>query len=153
MAKEIEKKFLLKNDNWRRNAKGKTYQQGYLSTQKERTVRVRISGDEAFLTIKGPSHGASRLEFEYPIPAADALEIIELCQKPVIEKTRYIVHHRGFLWEIDEFEGVNKGLIMAEIELDHEDQKFDRPEWLGEEVTGNPDYYNASLINKPYSSW
>lgn len=153
MAKEIEKKFLLRNDNWRKNAKGKSYRQGYLSTQKERTVRVRISGDEAFLTIKGPSHGASRLEFEYPIPAQEASEIIGLCQKPIIEKIRYIVHYHGFIWEIDEFEGVNKGLLIAEIELDHEHQQFDRPEWLGKEVTGNPAYYNASLIDKPFSKW
>ena len=153
MAKEIERKFLLKNDNWRRNAKGTFYKQGYLSTQKERTARVRVSGQQAYLTIKGPSHGASRLEFEYKIPVNDALEILELCEKPIIEKTRYIVQYKKLKWEIDEFEGVNKGLILAEIELTHEDQKIELPEWIGDEVTGNPDYYNASLIKKPFSKW
>ena len=153
MAKEIERKFLLKNDNWRRNAKGTFYKQGYLSTQKERTARVRVSGQQAYLTIKGPSHGASRLEFEYKIPVNDALEILQLCEKPIIEKTRYIVQLKKLKWEIDEFEGVNKGLILAEIELTHEDQKIELPEWIGDEVTGNPDYYNASLIKKPFSKW
>ena len=153
MAKEIERKFLLKNDNWRRNAKGTFYKQGYLSTQKERTARVRVSGQQAYLTIKGPSHGASRLEFEYKIPVNDALEILQLCEKPIIEKTRYIVQYKKLKWEIDEFEGENKGLILAEIELTHEDQKIELPEWIGDEVTGNPDYYNASLIKKPFSKW
>jgi len=153
MPKEIERKFLLKNDNWRRDAKGKFFRQGYLSTQKERTARVRISGQQAYLTIKGPSQGASRLEFEYKIPVDDALEILELCEKPIIEKTRYIVQHNGLKWEIDDFEGANNGLILAEIELSQEDQKIELPDWIGEEVTGNPDYYNASLIKKPFSSW
>ena len=153
MAKEIERKFLLKNDNWRRNAKGTFYKQGYLSTQKERTARVRVSGQQAYLTIKGPSHGASRLEFEYKIPVNDALEILQLCEKPIIEKTRYIVQYKKLKWEIDEFEGENKGLILAEIELTHEDQKIELPEWIGDEVTGNPAYYNASLIKKPFSKW
>lgn len=153
MAIEIEKKFLLKNDKWRKDAEGTFYKQGYLSTKKERTVRVRIKGDKAYLTIKGPSRGASRLEFEYPIPAEDAREILALCEQPIIEKTRYLVMHNGLKWEIDEFDGVNKGLILAEIELTDENQKFDIPDWIGEEVTGNPDYYNASLIHKPFSSW
>lgn len=153
MAKEIEKKFLLKNDGWRKNAKGNFYKQGYLSTKKERTVRVRINGKQAFLTVKGPSHGASRLEFEYPIPVQDAAEILNLCKQPIIEKTRYLVLHEGLQWEIDVFEGLNKGLILAEIELTHEDQEFDIPDWIGKEVTGNPDYYNASLIKKPFSKW
>jgi len=153
MAIEIEKKFLLKNDNWRRDAKGTFYKQGYLSTKKERTVRVRINGGKAFLTIKGPSQGSSRLEFEYEISLQDAKEIINLCEKPVIEKTRYIVIHKGLKWEIDEFDGDNKGLILAELELTDEHQKFELPEWIGDEVTGNPDYYNASLTKKPYSSW
>ena len=153
MAKEIEKKFLLKNDNWRKNAIGTFYRQGYLSSQKEHTVRIRISGEEAFLTIKGPSQGASRLEFEYSIPASDANEIMALCKKPIIEKTRYIVFHNGLKWEIDEFEGINKGLLLAELELKHENQSFDLPDWAGEEVTGNPDYYNANLVKKPFSTW
>jgi adenylate cyclase len=153
MAREIEKKFLLKNDTWRKYAKGTFYRQGYLSTKKERTVRVRISGNSAFLTIKGPSKGASRLEFEYPIPVEEAGEILALCKQPIIEKIRYEVMHNGLKWEIDEFDGVNKGLILAEIELTDENQKFDIPDWIGEEVTGNPDYYNASLIHKPFSSW
>ena len=153
MAKEIEKKFLLKNDDWRKNASGTYYKQGYLSTKKERTVRVRINNDKAFLTIKGPSKGASRLEFEYEIPSQDAMEILDLCEKPIIEKIRYIVVDKGLTWEIDEFEGVNKGLILAELELTNEDQEFDLPEWIGDEVTGNPDYYNANLINKPFSKW
>lgn len=153
MPKEIERKFLLKNGDWRAGAKGTFYKQGYLSTKKERTVRIRTNGREGFLTIKGPSSGASRLEFEYRIPLDDALEIMELCEKPIIEKTRYIIEYGGMKWEIDEFEGVNKGLLLAEVELTHEDQKIDIPEWIGEEVTGNPDYYNASLIKKPFSKW
>jgi adenylate cyclase len=153
MAKEIEKKFLLRNDNWRQHAQGTYYRQGYLSTTKERTVRVRTGGNMAFLTIKGPVKGASRLEFEYPVPLQDAQEILELCEQPLIEKTRYIVMHNGLKWEIDEFEGANKGLILAELELTDENQKFDLPEWIAEEVTGNPDYYNSSLIKKPFSKW
>jgi len=154
MAQEIEKKFLLKNDDWRGLDEGKDYCQGYLSDTKGKTVRVRIIGERGILTIKGPSEGSTRLEFEYDIPIADAKEMLDkLCNKPLIEKRRYKIAYEGFIWEVDEFEGDNKGLAFAEIELEHEDQKFEIPSWIGGEVTGDPKYYNANLVHYPYSKW
>ncbi|WP_457576633.1 CYTH domain-containing protein [Desulfomarina sp.] len=154
MGKEIEKKFLLKNENWRKLAKGKKYCQGYLSTEKGRTVRVRIIGEKGFLTIKGPSKGETRLEFEYEIPLSEANELLEkLCHKPLIQKTRYKVPFAGFIWEIDEFEGKNKGLILAEIELQHVGETFAVPEWIDREVTDDPRYYNANLVTNPFCNW
>jgi len=154
MAQEIEKKFLLKNDDWRGLDEGKDYCQGYLSDTKGKTVRVRIIGERGILTIKGPSEGSTRLEFEYDIPIADAKEMLDkLCNKPLIEKRRYKIAYEGFTWEVDEFEGDNKGLAFAEIELEHEDQKFEIPSWIGGEVTGDPKYYNANLVHYPYSKW
>ncbi|SDP37006.1 CYTH domain-containing protein [Desulforhopalus singaporensis] len=154
MPQEIEKKFLTKNDDWRQLGSGKSYRQGYLSGERGNTVRVRIAGDEGFLTIKGAGDGESRLEFEYRIPLEEAREMLmKLCRKPLIEKTRYKVFHGGFTWEIDEFKGENAGLIFAEIELQYPGQKFDLPDWIGDEVTGDPRYYNASLVSRPYSSW
>jgi adenylate cyclase len=154
MGQEIEKKFLIKNDTWRGLASGKDYCQGYLSDEKGRTVRIRTIGERGILTIKGPSIGSARLEFEYDIPIDDAREMLDkLCNKPLIEKRRHKIPHQGFIWEVDEFEGENKGLIFAEIELEHEEQSFDIPEFIGDEVTGDPKYYNANLVQFPYSKW
>jgi CYTH domain-containing protein len=127
--------------------------QGYLSSVQERTVRVRTAGDNAYLTIKGIAVGASRLEFEYGIPFEDAKELLNLCEMPLIEKNRYRVEEGGVVWEIDEFLGENLGLIIAEVELESEDQTLTKPDWVGEEVTGDPRYFNANLIKKPYNRW
>lgn len=155
MGREIERKFLVRNDGWRALAEnGVQYRQGYLSTDPERSVRVRTAGDRAFITIKGKSSGAARDEFEYSIPAADARELLErLCVHPLIEKTRHIVRHAGLKWEIDEFAGANRGLIMAEVELKDADQEIAKPEWIGDEVTGDARYYNLRLVSSPYSEW
>ncbi len=154
MATEIERKFLVVSDSWRAGAKGKVYRQGYLSTHKERTVRVRIAGDEAFLTIKGLTVGASRAEYEYEIPVQEAAEMLDrLCEQPLIEKTRYKVEHAGYTWEIDEFDGVNKGLIVAEVELPSEEVVFDKPAWAGEDVTDDRRYFNSNLIAHPFTTW
>lgn len=153
MGKEIERKFLLKNDDWRLNAVGTPYRQGYLSSEKKATVRIRVQGNAAVITIKGPAKGMTRDEFEYNIPVADALELFELCEKPLIEKIRYKVKHENFTWEIDVFDGENKGLILAEIELSNENQFVNYPDWLGKEVTGDSKYYNFSLVHYPYCKW
>ena len=154
MGKEIERKYLIKDDSWRECAYGTTYRQGYLSTVKERTVRVRTIDDKGFLTIKGITIGATRREYEYEIPTADANEMLdELCEKPIIEKTRFKIPHAGLTWEIDEFAGVNLGLIVAEVELESEDQNIDFPPWVGEEVSGDPRYFNSNLIANPYTNW
>ncbi len=149
---EIEKKFLVKEGIWR-NQEGKKYRQGYLNSAKERIVRVRSVKDKGYLTIKGITVGASRMEFEYEIPRRDAEILLEICEKPLIEKIRYTVKEGGFVWEIDEFLGENRGLIVAEVELESEDQQFPRPEWVGEEVTGDPRYFNSNLIKNPYTKW
>jgi CYTH domain-containing protein len=154
MGKEIERKYLIKDDTWRKDTSGTTYRQGYLSTVKERTVRVRTIDDKGFLTIKGITIGATRREYEYEIPMADANEMLdELCEKPIIEKTRFKISHAGLTWEIDEFAGVNQGLIVAEVELESEDQNIDFPPWVGEEVSGDPRYFNSNLIANPFANW
>jgi adenylate cyclase len=154
MAQEIEKKFLITNEDWRGLAEGRHYCQGYLSTQKGRTVRVRTIGEKGFLTVKGRTIGETRLEFEYEIPVKDARELLlELCHKPLIEKTRYKIPFDGFTWEVDEFAGENQGLIFAEIELKYEGETFSQPHWIGKEVTDDPRYYNANLVNTPYRDW
>lgn len=154
MGKEIERKFLVVGDAWRSLAPGGRYRQGYLSTVKERTVRVRIAGERAFLTVKGLSVGATRAEFEYAIPPADAEEMLDtLCERPIVEKTRYRIPFAGLTWEVDEFGGANAGLIVAEVELADEAQTFTRPAWIGREVTGEPRYFNANLVARPYSTW
>lgn len=154
MGKEIERKFLVAGDAWRMEGVGTLMQQGYLSTDLERVVRVRLEGDDASLTIKGQAIGATRGEWEYPIPKADAEEMLaQLCLRPLIEKTRYRIMHEGMLWEVDEFLGDNEGLVVAEIELTSEDQHFEKPLWVGEEVTGDARYYNANLLMRPYSAW
>ncbi len=152
MGIEIERKFRVKKDTWR-NVKGTRYCQGYLNSAKERNVRVRTMEDKAYLTIKGIAIGASRMEFEYEIPLQDANELLGICEKPLIEKTRYKVLEGGFIWEVDEFFRENQGLIVAEVELESEDQEFPKPDWVGEEVTGDPRYFNSNLIKNPYTNW
>jgi len=133
---------------------GTPYRQGYLSTVPERSVRIRLIRDKGFLTVKGVSVGATRAEYEYEIPAGEAIEMLDnLCERPLIEKTRYRIEHQGLVWEVDEFDGDNAGLIIAEVELDREDQAIALPGWVGKEVTGDPRYYNANLIAHPFASW
>jgi len=154
MGKEIERKFLLVGEEWRKLAEGTVYRQGYLSTVKERTVRVRTIGDNGYLTVKGITIGATRLEYEYEISASDANEMLdELCEKPLIEKKRSKIEFGGLIWEVDEFFGENDGLVFAEVELDDENQEFEKPSWIGEEVTGDPRYFNSNLTKHPYSKW
>ncbi len=154
MGIEIERKFLLKNADWRQGALGTVFRQGYLSTDPERTVRVRLEGERGRLTIKGKSTGISRAEYEYEIPPAEATELLEtLCLRPLIEKTRYRVEHAGRVWEIDEFQGVNAGLLIAEVELESATAEFDLPAWIGQEVSDDPRYFNASLVEHPYVDW
>ncbi|MBO5650552.1 MAG: CYTH domain-containing protein [Selenomonas sp.] len=152
MAKEIERKFLVK-DKWQPQNEGIKIAQGYLSTVPERTVRVRVKGNQGYLTIKGKNRGISRAEFEYEIPLGDAEELLKLAEQPILSKTRYLEQHGDSLWEIDVFAGDNQGLIVAEVELPHEQADFFRPEWLGEEVSGDVRYYNANLIKNPFSRW
>lgn len=154
MGVEIERKFLPRRDDWRDLSTGITYRQGYLYTGSGLTVRVRIAGESGFLTIKGPGSGAVRKEFEYQFHTADADEMLDgLCEKPLIEKKRYTISYRGFVWEVDEFFGDNEGLVVAEIELEYEDQQFELPEWIGKEVTGDPRHFNVSLVKNPFSTW
>lgn len=154
MGVEIERKFLLRGDAWRTLGEPVLLRQGYLSSQRERVVRVRIEGGQAMLTIKGKSVGASRGEWEYPIPLADAeVFLASLCEQPLVEKYRRCITHAGMVWEVDEFLGVNAGLVVAEIELTAEDQAFDQPDWVGEEVTHDARYFNANLIRHPYTCW
>jgi len=154
MGREIERKFLVTGDAWRADADaGTVMQQGYLSTVPERTVRVRRAGDQAWLTIKGRSRGATRAEFEYAIPVADAGELLELCEPVIIAKTRHRVQHGGRTWEVDVFAGENAPLVLAEVELDTEDAAVERPGWLGPEVTDDHRYQNASLSREPYARW
>jgi len=154
MAKEIERKFLVNGDAWRTLAQGVHYRQGYLSTVKERTVRVRTVDAKGFLTIKGITIGASRSEFEYEIPVEDANAMLDhLCEKPLIEKYRFKIPFAGHVWELDEFEGDNQGLIVAEIELQNEDETFQRPQWIDQEVTGDPRYFNSNLTKNPFTTW
>lgn len=154
MGIEIERKFLVKSDGWRSEGEPVLLRQGYLSSHPERVVRVRIEGDHAVMTIKSKSVGVSRGEWEYPLPMADAAEFLDrLCEQPVIEKYRRRIAHAGFVWEVDEFLGVNAGLVVAEIELPAEDTPFDKPDWAGDEVTHDPRYLNSNLIAHPYSAW
>lgn len=152
MTLEIERKFLVRGNDWKTDH-GVRISQGYLNRDKERTVRVRIAGAKAFLTIKGINIGATRREFEYEIPVADAEQLLKLCDGPPIEKTRHKVEYAGMTWEIDEFHGANEGLVMAEIELRNEEQTFARPVWLGPEVTADARYFNSNLAARPYADW
>jgi len=154
MGIEIERKFLVKGDQWRNLGKGKVYRQGYFPTAGNCTIRVRIVGENAFLTIKGKTIGNTRSEYEYPIGLIDAQEMLDhLCDRPLIEKIRYEICINNLTWEVDEFTGENQGLIVAEIELKSEDQKIEIPAWIGEEVSGQAQYYNVNLVKNPYSQW
>lgn len=154
MALEIERKFLLAGEGWRGLAEGIHYRQGYLCVDRQRTVRVRMAGHKGYLTVKGATTGLARREYEYEIPLADAQAMLDtLCPQPQIEKIRYTIPFRGCTWEVDEFFGMNEGLVVAEIELQREDQVFERPEWIGREVTDDPRYYNAALCAAPFSTW
>lgn len=155
MPIEIERKFLVRDERWRAAADGGVrFRQGYLIGSKQASVRVRIEGEQANLNIKGATLGVRRLEYEYAIPLQEANELLDtLCEKPLIEKIRYTLRHGDHLWEIDRFEGDNAGLVVAEIELADENEPFERPEWLGEEVSADPRYYNVSLVKHPYREW
>ena len=154
MGQEIERKFLVKGTAWKAQAAGTLYRQGYLSSVKERTVRIRIAGEKAFLTIKGLNKGVTRTEFEYPVPVDDAAAMLDgLCERPLIEKTRYVLPSGGYTWEIDEFHGDNDGLVVAEVELQRADDKPPLPEWVGEEVSSNARYFNSNLVKKPFKTW
>ncbi|MDF1590608.1 MAG: CYTH domain-containing protein [Desulfobacterales bacterium] len=154
MGKEIEKKFLVIDKTFRKLAEGTRYRQGYLNSSKERVVRVRAIDDKGFLAVKGITTGATRVAYEYEIPVQDADAMLdELCEKPIIEKNRYKIQHENLVWEIDEFFGENQGLIVAEVELEREDQPFVKPEWIGAEVTGDPKYFNSNLIRNSYKNW
>lgn len=152
MPLEIERKFLVKGSDWK-TQNGKRYTQGYLNLDKERTVRVRLAGKCCFLTIKGITRGTCRNEFEYEIPENDAGELLKICDGNIIDKIRHTVHYKGIKWEVDEFLGDNEGLMIAEVELTSEDQVFEKPPWLGEEVTGDPRYFNSNLAANPYNTW
>jgi adenylate cyclase len=153
MGKEIERKFRIDPDELIPGEKKKHIRQGYLSADPERTVRIRISGDSAFLTIKGKSNGIARDEFEYSIPVDDAEILLSMSKDFLIEKTRFYQTVGGKLWEIDRFEGENEGLWLAEIELDSEDEEFVLPEWITQEVSGDPRFYNSYLSENPYKNW
>jgi len=154
MGLEIERKFLVTTDDAWRRGEGILYRQGYLSVDRERTVRVRVAGHNAFLTVKGINKGAVRAEYEYPLPLADARDMLDtLCLRPLIEKHRYRIEYHGMTWEVDVFLGDNAGLVVAEIELEDPRQPFDRPPWVGAEVTGDPRFYNANLVANPYTRW
>ena len=155
MATEIELKFLVRDDSWRGQVREQfSIRQGYLANTERGSIRVRISGNTATLNIKSMTIGATRTEFEYTVPVVDAVYILEnLCLQPVIDKTRYLVSLDGHTWEVDEFAGQNAGLIVAEIELDSPDARYTRPDWLGEEVTHDPRYYNVNLLEHPYNEW
>ena len=152
MPTEIERKFLVVGSDWRTSDPDRLCQ-GYLNRDRHRTVRVRIAGAKAYLTIKGMAIGVTRAEFEYEIPLADAEALLALRDGPLVEKLRHRVRHAGATWEVDEFLGENAGLVVAEIELESEDQAFERPPWLGREVTGDPRYLNSSLATHPFSRW
>ena len=153
MGKEIERKYLVKQETWKPQAEGTHFKQGYLNTQKERVVRVRIEGSKAKLTIKGVTTGVTRSEFEYVIPVEDASILLDnLCEKPLIDKHRHAEVNGGKTWEIDVFHGDNEGLVVAEIELGSESETFVRPDWAGEEVSSDPRYFNSNLLKNPFKN-
>jgi CYTH domain-containing protein len=154
MPEEIERKFLVVNENWRTQKAGVFYQQGYIHAQKNCSVRVRAVDGKGYLAVKGETHGSVRDEFEYEIPVEDANELLQnFCIKPLIKKKRYKIKYSGLVWEVDAFEGENKGLLIAEVELSNKNQRIKRPNWVGEEVTGNPKYYNVNLVKNPFLKW
>lgn len=152
MGIEIERKFLVIGEAWKQ-LPGQRYSQGYLNRDPARTVRVRVVGDQAWLTIKGQNQGAVRTEFEYEIPLADGRQLLGLCEGPLIDKIRRLVPYAGMNWEVDEFLGQNAGLVVAEIELSAADQAFEAPPWLGAEVTEDARYFNSQLAHKPFTLW
>lgn len=154
MAQEIERKFLVTGNQWKTLATGIVYRQGYLSRARQRTVRVRTIGNKGFIAVKGVTIGASRLEFEYEIPFEDCCQMLDvLAQKPLIVKKRYSIPFAGLVWEVDDFSGDNEGLVIAEVELESEDQSYVKPDWAGQEVTGDSRYYNSNLVAYPYKLW
>lgn len=155
MAQEIERKFLVRGPFRDQVTRSIRIVQGYLSSVPERTVRVRIKGDQGFLTIKGvgSASGASRFEWEREIPAAEAEQLLAICEPGVIDKVRHLVKAGAHTFEVDEFRGTNAGLVVAEVELRAEDEAFERPDWLGDEVTGDSRYYNSMLVKQPYTTW
>ena len=156
MAIEIERKFLVKNDRFKKESNSeKRITQGYLSSVPERTVRVRIKGEKGFMTIKGMGNesGATRFEWEKELSIEEIKDLLKLCESGIIDKTRYIVKYEDHIFEVDEFYGENEGLTVAEVELSSENEKFDKPDWLGEEVTGDVKYFNSMLMKNPYSTW
>jgi CYTH domain-containing protein len=153
MSYEIERKFLLKNDDWLEGATAHSIQQGYLAREPHRTVRVRKFDDQAWMTVKGPTTGITRQEVEFPLDPAVAEELFALCLEGMIHKTRHTLMHEGHLWEVDEFYGNNQGLVIAEIELADEATAFARPDWLGPEVSADRRFSNSALAQKPWGSW
>ncbi|MCU0534667.1 MAG: CYTH domain-containing protein [Hydrococcus sp. Prado102] len=154
MAIEIERKFLVKGNEWRSLGSGQVYRQGYITTVNNTTVRVRIAGDRGYLTIKGKTDGIARSEFEYPIPIEDAQIMLDtLCDRPLIEKIRHKIQLDDLVWEVDEFLGENEGLIMAEVELDDANRTIELPDWIDKEVSGDRKYYNSNLAKYPYQQW
>lgn len=153
MAFEIERKFLVCGDGWRDGSPGLRMAQGYLTLDPDRTVRVRLAGEDAWLTVKGRAQGVRRAEFEYEIPAADARELLAMCLPSVIDKTRHRVESGGHVWEVDVFHGANEGLVLAEVELADESVSPELPPWVGEEVSADLRYYNASLASRPFGSF
>jgi len=155
MAKEIERKFTIINDSWKQAATGSSrFRQGYMGTDEKASVRIRLEDNKANINIKSATLGIQRQEYEYDIPVTDANEMLDtLCHKPLIEKTRHYVQHEGKTWEIDVFQGDNQGLVIAEIELDAEDESFALPDWAGEDVSHDTRYYNVCLVNHPYKDW
>lgn len=154
MPREIERQYLLSDEGWRDEVHDATHiVQGYLSVEPDRTVRIRLRDCHARITVKGRSRGSGRPEYEYDIPREDAEQMLGLCLRPLIEKTRHLVAVAGRTWEIDEFEGANAGLILAEVELDDVDERPELPSWIGEDVTGDHRFYNANLVESPYRDW
>ena len=150
---EIERKYLVVNEQYKAGVPTRILQ-GYICSEENRVVRIRVKGEKAYITIKNATIGFARNEYEYEIPVADAEAMLHnTCQQPIIDKTRYVLEHKGFTWEVDEFHGDNEGLVFAEIELDSVDEPFERPAFLGEEVTGNSRYYNAYISKHPYNTW
>lgn len=155
MGTEIERKFLVRDERWRDTARDvERYRQGYLASAPQCSIRVRLAGERGYLNIKSATLGVRRSEYDYEIPADEARQLLdELCTGPLIDKHRYLVDYGGHTWEIDVFEGDNAGLVVAEIELDSEDEAFERPPWLGDEVSDDPRYYNVSLVQHPFKDW
>lgn len=154
MGQETERKYLVKTRSFQDEAfKKEAVKQGYLSMDPEKTIRIRTKDGAGYITIKGKTTGFSRMEYEYAIPYGDAVEMLKHFCDTTIEKVRYYINYQHFLWEVDVFEGDNEGLVMAEIELPDEKTTFEKPEWIGKEVTGNPAYYNAMLVQHPYRQW